>query len=216
MMRTIKLQVILIFFLVAFSGIAIAGPGQKKTSGEKIEILLPVEMPETDYTLAELLDKAYEIGAGDLIEISVWKEESLTKELTVLPDGKVAFPLIGEIRAAGQTVDVLKSDIEEKLEKYIPNPVVSVVIKKPYSLQVFVIGKVAKPGRYGLSSNVDVLQALAIAGGLNSFAKSSKIKIFRRKGYATEVIPFNYDQVTDGEHLEQNIYLVRGDIIVVN
>jgi len=157
----------------------------------------------------------YLIGPGDVLEISVWKEEALTKLVTVLPDGKIAFPLIGEVMASGQTVAQLKKEIETRLARFVPEPVLSVSIYQMNSLVIYVVGKVNKPGRFVLNADADVLQALAMAGGLNSFAKRGQIKVFRKHDGKTQTFDFDYDDVTDGEKLEQNIRLVRGDVIVV-
>jgi polysaccharide export outer membrane protein len=157
----------------------------------------------------------YLIGPGDVLEISVWKEEALTKLVTVLPDGKISFPLIGEVMASGRTVAQLKKEIETRLARFVPDPVLSVSIYQMNSLVIYVVGKVNKPGRFVLNADADVLQALAMAGGLNSFAKRGQIKVFRKHDGKTQTFDFDYDDVTDGEKLEQNIQLVRGDVIVV-
>jgi polysaccharide export outer membrane protein len=160
-------------------------------------------------------DQDYIIGPGDVLEISVWKEEALTKLVTVLPDGKISFPLIGEAMASGWTVSQLKKEIESRLARFVPDPVLSVRVYQMNSLMVYVVGKVNNPGRFVLNTTVDVLQALAMAGGLNSFAKRGQIKVFRKNDGKTKIFDFDYDDVTDGEKLEQNIQLVRGDVIVV-
>jgi polysaccharide export outer membrane protein len=157
----------------------------------------------------------YVIGPGDILEISVWKEPDLTKLVTVLPDGKIAFPLIGQIHAEGLTIDQLKGKIEPKIERFVPNPNLSVAVQQINSLQVYVVGKVLNPGRFELNTNVNVLQALAMAGGLNPFAKRSKIKIFRQNAGGDLIFDFDYDVISKGEELGQNIRLKRGDVIVV-
>jgi polysaccharide export outer membrane protein len=158
---------------------------------------------------------AYLIGPGDVLGISVWEVAALTKSVTVLPDGRVAFPLIGELQAKGRTIAQLKEEIEKKITRYVPAPVVSVEVSQVNSMLIYVIGRVNGPGRYVLNANVKVLQALAMAGGLNPFAKRSKIKIFRGSPSDTQTFEFDYDEVSDGENLEQNIVLERGDVIVV-
>jgi polysaccharide export outer membrane protein len=157
----------------------------------------------------------YIIGPGDVLDISVWNNEALTKTITVLPDGKIHYPLIGEVAAGGRTLAALQKELKDKIKKYVPNPELSVMVNKVNSLLIYVIGKVNSPGRFELNANVNVLQALAIAGGLNPFAKRGKIKIFRETNGKSRILPFDYDDVTDGEHLEQNIMLERGDVVVV-
>jgi len=157
----------------------------------------------------------YIIGPGDMLDISVWKDEALTKLVTVLPDGRISFPLIGQVTAGGKTVAQLTKELEVKLTRYVPDLDLSVIVHQVNSMMVYVVGKVNKPGRFVLNANVDVMQTLAMAGGLNPFAKSDKIKIFRKTDAETKIFDFDYDDVSKGEMLEQNIMLMRGDVIVV-
>jgi len=133
----------------------------------------------------------------------------------VLPDGKIYFPLIGEVTAGGKTISQLKKDMETRLASYVNDVVLNVDVRQVNSLLIYVIGRVNNPGRLVLNSNVNVLQALSSAGGLNPFARRSQIKIFRRDVQETKVFKFDYDDVSSGKHLEQNILLKRGDVIVV-
>lgn len=157
----------------------------------------------------------YIIGPGDVLDVSVWKVEELTKMVTVLPDGKIGFPLVGRIPAAGKTVDELSDELEKKLIKFVPDLNLSVVVHQVNSMMVYVIGRVNHPGRFVLNANVNVLQALAMAGGLNPFAEEGKIKIFRQEGNETELINYDYSDVVKGKDLGQNIMLRRGDVIFV-
>ena len=157
----------------------------------------------------------YVIGPGDVLNISVWNNETLTKAVTVLPDGKIHFPLIGEIVVGGKTPDVLEKELKSKLHPFVPDPELTVMVGQVNSMLIYVIGKVNQPGRFALNTNVNVLQALATAGGLNTFAKRNKIKIFRKTKGKTHILPFEYDRVTEGENLEQNVSLERGDVVVV-
>jgi len=157
----------------------------------------------------------YVIGPGDILDISVWKDDALTKLVAVLPDGKISFPLIGEVAAGGKTLAELREELEKKLSRYVPDINLSVVVTKINSMIVYVVGRVNNPGMFGLNTNVTVLQALAMAGGLNPFAKRSKIKIFRETGGQTRILSFDYDDVIKGEDLGQNIQLQRGDTVVV-
>jgi polysaccharide biosynthesis/export protein len=157
----------------------------------------------------------YKIGSGDVLFISVWKNEDLTREAIVLPDGTISFPLTGKIEAADKTVDELKLELETKLKPFVNDPVISVAVKAINSLNIYVIGRVNIPGRFTLYTNVDVLQALSMAGGPNSYADRKNIRIFRKDNGQALCIKFNYKEVTEGVHLEQNIMLKRGDVIVV-
>ena len=157
----------------------------------------------------------YVIGRGDILDISVWKDEALTKLVTVLPDGKISFPLIGEVAAGGKTLSQLRKELEKRLSRYVPDINLSIVVTQINSMLVYVIGRVNNPGRFALNTNINVLQALALAGGLNPFAKRSKIQVFREERNGTQIFPFDYDDVVKGENLQLNIRLRRGDVVVV-
>jgi polysaccharide export outer membrane protein len=157
----------------------------------------------------------YLIGPGDVLDISAWKDETLTRAVIVLPDSKISFPLIGEVTAGGKTVAQLKKEIEAKLVRFVPDLTLSLEVKQVNSMLIYVIGRVNNPGRFALNVNVNVLQALSMAGGFNPFAKKDKIKIFRHEGGETRIFNFQYDGVVDGKHLEENIMLKRGDVVVV-
>jgi len=157
----------------------------------------------------------YIIGPGDQLAIEVWKDAALTRVVTVLPDGKISFPLIGEIEASDKTIAQLKKEIEEKIARYVPAVTITVEVRQ-INLHIYVLGRVNAPGRFILPSNVTVLQALAIAGGPNTFANRSQIRIFREKKGVTTMSPlFNYDEVTAGRGIKANILLERGDVIFV-
>lgn len=158
---------------------------------------------------------SYLIGQGDVLSISVWKDEALTKEVVVLPDGTISFPLVGILEAEGRSVQELKRDVTEKLKRFVPDPTLSLEIKVPSSMHIYVLGCVNNPGRFSLNGTVNVLQALAMAGGLNPFAENNGIKIFRAENGTSSMMPFRYDDVVKGRHLEQNILLGRGDVVVV-
>ena len=157
----------------------------------------------------------YIIGPGDSLHISVWKNEDLTKLLTVLPDGKISFPLIGDVMAEGKTVAQLRKELKGRISRFVPDPVLSVLVQQVNSMLIYVVGKVNNPGRFILNCNIKVLHGLALAGGLNPFAERNKIKIFREEGDNTRIFHFRHDSVSTGKNMEQNIRLKRGDVIVV-
>lgn len=157
----------------------------------------------------------YILGPGDVIGISVWKDDSLTRTVVVLPDGKITFPLLGDLAAGGKTVAQLKQDLETGLTRYVADSVVTVEVKQSNSMIIYVIGRVNAPGRQVLVADTNVLQALAMAGGPNPFARKNKIKVFRQKDGKTTMFLFDYDAVAEGRHLEMNIELKRGDVIIV-
>ena len=157
----------------------------------------------------------YRVGPEDVLEISVWREEALKKDVLVRPDGGISYPLIGDIQAAGKTIADLRTEITTRLEKFIPDAVVSVTVLKAASQRIYVLGKVTKPGEFPVGRSVDVLQALSMSGGLAPFADANGIRIMRREGDRQVVLPFEYTRVVRGEKLEQNVLLRPGDVVVV-
>ncbi len=174
-----------------------------------------VETVNKTDTLKKTVTFSYIIGPGDILDISVWKDESMSKLVTVLPDGRISFPLIGDVIAEGKTVTALKIELNKKIGKYIPSPNLSLAVQQINSMLIYIIGRVNHPGRFILNSNINVLQALAMAGGLNPFAKENKIVIFRKKNGKNITFNFRYKDVIRGENFEQNIIMKRGDIIVI-
>lgn len=167
-------------------------------------------------TAVPLDASGYLVGPEDVLEISVWKEEGLQKEVLVRPDGRLSFPLIGEIEAAGKSVGQLTTEITKRLTNFLANPVVSIGVLKVSGNKIYVIGKVNKPGEFASGRYINVMQALTMAGGLNPYAKSGEILILRNASSgATESMPFNYDLVIAGKSLEQNVMLRNGDVVVV-
>jgi len=159
----------------------------------------------------------YQIGPEDVLEISVWKEPDLQlKEVLVRPDGWITFPLVGNVKAKGRTAQAIHDEITERLRKYIPEPVVTVSVRKVAGYKIFVIGRVNKPGEFVVGRYVDVLQALTLAGGLTPFADEGNIRILRKSENSNdEVLIFNYADIKKGRRLEQNITLKSGDTVVV-
>ena len=186
-----KLLLISVFFLVV-SGQSYAAEPQKAPA-------------ETNYI----------IGPGDVLIISIWKDESLTQEVVVLPDGTISFPLIGLVKAEGKTITDLKAEIEKRIKKFVPDPVLWVSVKSMNSSYIYVLGRVNNPGRFLLNSQVSILQALAIAGGVTAFASNNDIKVFRQERGVTILLPFHYDSVIKGKHIEENVPLKRGDVVIV-
>lgn len=161
------------------------------------------------------VDPGYRLGAEDTLLVSVWKDEQLTREVIVRPDGMFSFPLVGDIQAEERTVEDIRGDLVKRLTKYIPNPNVSVAVTKVISYKVYVLGRVNKPGEYVIGHYTDVLQALSLAGGLTPFAAENEIKVMRRVRGEQYAIPFRYGDVRKGRDLEQNIILQRGDVVMV-
>lgn len=167
-------------------------------------------------TLAQGDSEGYGLNPGDVLQISVWRETDLIREVLVRPDGKINFPLVGDIDAAGHTPEVVQAQIVSRLDQFIPDPVVTVALVQIGGNKIYVLGKVLRPGEFTIASQVDVMQALAMAGGLNQFAAANKIKVLRRASDGRQrSIDFRYSDVEDGRSLESNIMLESGDVVVV-
>jgi polysaccharide biosynthesis/export protein len=165
---------------------------------------------------AHVVDASYIVQPGDTLTVTVWKEPELqAPDLLVRPDGGLTFPLAGEIQAAGHTVEEIRKMLQTHLVKYIPDPVVTVVVKKTDGSRIFVVGKVNRPGDFLLIRPIDVMQALSLAGGATPYADVNGIRVLRREGDHQEVFRFRYDDVRRGKALAQNILLRSGDTVVV-
>ena len=158
----------------------------------------------------------YRIQPGDVLMVSVWKEQDLLAEVLVRPDGGMSFPLVGDVRASGRTVEELRSLVDERLAKFIPDPSVTVAVKQIGGNRIYVLGKVTRPGEFPFSRPIDVMQALSLAGGATSFASLDDIQILRRDASGKQTARrFRYSDVERGRGLEQNILLKSGDTVVV-
>ena len=158
----------------------------------------------------------YIIGVEDIMAINVWKDAELSlKDVVVRPDGKISFPLVGDIQADGLTVKQLQDTITDKLKEYVTAPVVTVTITRIFSKSVSIVGQVQKPGVYTIGSPMTVIELLSRAGGPTIDAKTKKIKIFRKENGKTLMFLFNYNDIVSGKNLSQNILLKSGDEIVV-
>jgi polysaccharide export outer membrane protein len=152
----------------------------------------------------------YRIGAEDVLQVAVWKNDAMSRTVPVRPDGMISLPLLNEIRAAGLTPAELRDVLLRKLTEYIPTPEVAVIVVEVRSYKVSVIGEVRKPAQYELKSWSTVLDALAMAGGFTELAARNRIVVLRRGG---QRVPFNYNRVVTGE--EQSVFLQPGDVILV-
>jgi polysaccharide export outer membrane protein len=157
----------------------------------------------------------YRIGPEDVLQISVWRNEAMSRTVPVRPDGKISLPLLNDVEAGGLTPDELRDSLVKKLGEYMPNPEVAVIVLEARSFKVSVIGEVPKPGRYELKSWTTVLDILAIAGGLNQFASRGRLYVMRPEGKGHTRIPFNYNKAVASPTEQENFYLRAGDIVVV-
>jgi polysaccharide export outer membrane protein len=163
------------------------------------------DMPTDDFTLI----------AGDVLQITVWKEDGLDREILVLPDGTITFPLIGTLQAQGLSPQMLQASIKDKLRKLIPDASVTVMVKAPLGHTVSVLGQVTKPGEIVMARHIGVMEALSQVGGLTPYANTSHIVILRYVDGKKTSIRFPYDDVAEGLHPEKDIDLKPGDVVVV-
>jgi polysaccharide export outer membrane protein len=157
----------------------------------------------------------YEVQPGDLLHVSVWKEADLDQDVLVRPDGGFSFPLAGDVRAAGKTVEELRNEITERLARFIPDLFVTVAVREINGNKIYVIGKVNNPGQFVVNPRVDVMQALTLAGGGTEFADMNNIFVLRRELDRQRTLPFDFNDVVNGRRLEQNVLLQSGDVVVV-
>lgn len=167
------------------------------------------------HTTAVTQTSSYTLQPGDVIDVSVWKEQDLQREVLIRPDGGLTFPLAGEIATSGMTVDGVRAALTQRLKAYLPNPVVTVAVKTIGGNRIYVLGKVNRAGEFSFSSPVDVMQALSLAGGTTPYAASNDIVILRRHDGRLEAIHFRYGEVERGKDLAQDVLLQSGDTVVV-
>jgi polysaccharide export outer membrane protein len=148
-------------------------------------------------------------------KIKLVREQELERQVVVQPDGKISFPLVGILNAAGTTVEAVQMLVAQRLAQYIPDPVVTVSIKEINGNRVYVLGQVQRPGQFIMNPTIDVIQALALAGGTTPFAELNEIKILRREDGTQRLISFRFADMARGRNLEQNIILQSGDVIIV-
>ncbi len=160
-------------------------------------------------------EATYQLNPGDVVRISVWREEELLREARIQPDGTVSYPLVGSVPAAGQTPDQVAAAISDRLARFIPEAVVTVELLEAQGYRVYVIGEVDRPGEYQLSQPITVMQALSIAGGLTPFAGTRGIQILRTSTAEQQRITFDYKAVASDGQLDRNIFLEAGDTVIV-
>ena len=158
----------------------------------------------------------YRIGPEDALQIFVWKNETLSRSVSVRPDGKISLPLLGDIQAAGQTPRELRDTLVKRYTEFIASPEISVIVNEVKSIKVSVIGEVPKAGRFELKSRTTVLDMLAMAGGFGQFASRARVFVLRPEpGNKMKRIPFNFNKAVSEGGEQENFYLQPGDIVVV-
>ncbi len=178
--------------------------------GSQVCLFLTIASINTAYA-----EEAYRLNSGDILNISVWNEESLQHDVVILPDGMISFPLAGQLPAAGLTIDELEEDIKAELGEYLAEPVVTVSVTEAAGNAIYVLGKVIRPGTFAMTHEMNILQALSLAGGLTPYAKENRISVIRRQESEQVKIDVRYADLKRGVNLSDNVLLERGDIIVV-
>ena len=193
---------------IVWLAISVAGTSQgADATGAK-----PETTRQIDTSVAAPVDPGkYQIGPEDVLFVRVWREPDFTLPLAVRPDGKITMPLIGEVQASGQTPLQLTASLKELLTQYLNNPEVNVFVTEVRSKKFYIDGEMYRPGSFALVTPTSVLEALSRGGGFRDFANTKKIRVLR----GSQVHYFNYNEVTKGKHLEQNIAVENGDHIIV-
>jgi len=187
-----------------------------KTTSESKLVQTAVEPAPVIEAATKAHDDTFVIGNDDVLNINVWKEPDVSRSIPVRSDGKISLPLAGEIQAAGRTPLALEREIAGKLQNYISEPEVTVMVTQINSQKFNILGQVARPGAFSLTNAPTVLDAIALAGGFRDFAKKKSIYVLRQNSSGGESrIPFNYKEVIKGENPAQNIKLQPHDTIVV-
>lgn len=164
---------------------------------------------------APQLPPGYVIGVGDVLTIVFWRERDMSADVVVRPDGKISLPLLNDVPAEGYTPEKLGTALAQLAAKFVADPNATVIVREIRSRNVFVVGQVTRPGSYQLVNDLNVLQVLALAGGLLEYADKDNIVIIRSEDGRERRFKFNYDQVVDGKKVQQNVRVQPGDTIVV-
>ena len=212
--RTMRQGVLVLIILVSVSGLVIPRLAQADPSRIGQEA---APAYQTDEKTSLIVTQDYFLGPEDVLEITVWKNADLSKQVTVRPDGRISLPLIGDITAVGKTAAQLSGDISAKLKEYKENPSVSILVKEVNSYVIYVLGEVLKPGKYPLKSKTTLLQAITIASGLTPNAARNKIVVFRftKDGGGRIKMKASYDDIVLRDGTTQDVELKPGDQIVV-
>jgi polysaccharide export outer membrane protein len=161
------------------------------------------------------IHESYVIGQGDVLEVFVWRNEQLSRQVTVRPDGKISLPLIQDLHAEGLTVIQLRDEITRRLRQYVQNPTVTVIVNQIKSYKISVLGKVSSPGLYQITTRTTLVEAISLAGGFTEWANKRKITVIRSEEGKKKKLRINYKKIVSGKDPSQNIILQRGDTIIV-
>ena len=195
-MALLRLNIFTLLLLLTFCGCA----GTKKS------------LPPTQLEKPSL---AYVIGPEDILEISVWQNQDLTRTVTVRPDGMISLPLVGDVQVAGFTPERAKQEINKSLKPFVGDPIVAVIVQAINSWRIYVQGEVRTPGVFPIQRHTTLSQAIPMAGGFTEFAKKRKIQVIRNKDGQSRMIKVNYNKIVSGKRPEEDILLHPGDTIIV-
>src|SRR5271166_2130871 len=196
--------------------VGVAKPALPANSTESGNTGQPAAPDTTVPKVADVRPDSFVIGTEDILTINVWKEPEVSKVVPVRPDGMITLPLVGEIKATGLTPVQLEAQIANALKKLMADPQVTVIVSEVHSLTFNVVGQAVRPGYYPLTRRMTVLDAIALSGGFQPFAKEKKIYVLRTLADGKQVkLPFNYKDVIKGKHADQNIVLQPRDTVVV-
>jgi polysaccharide biosynthesis/export protein len=210
-----KKKLLLLSFCLLF--ILVFNPQQICTGAENTPVSSKSQLAKSGEKWSRwVFADAYKIGSGDILEVVTWKEPDFTKpEVLVRIDGKISFPLLGDVQAAGRTPLEIKKDIEEGLKDYVDNPIVTVTVKNPESQKFYILGEVQKTGEYRLVKGLTVLQAFAIAGGFTDWASKKEIILLRNEKGKDKVYSVNYKKIVNDKDFSLNIRIKADDTIIV-
>ena len=169
---------------------------------------------------AKPVSKEFLLGPEDVLEVTVWRNQDLSRTVVVRPDGKISLPLIGDVQASGLNSSQVAAKIAARLTEFKENPNVSVSLKEVNSYFIYVLGEVLKPGKYPLKSYATVLQGVSMAGGFTPFASKNRMQVIRTQtnevGKENQIrIPVPYNELISGKGEIENFILKSGDTIVV-
>lgn len=207
-----EIFIVIYLILMGFLTACVQHPG--RTSSAEVAVIEgdpdTRSVPASPFAASEYL-----LGPEDVLDVLVWKNEDLSRTVAIRPDGKVSLPLIGDVQAAGLTSSQLRDSIKERLREYKETPEVSILVREINSFSVFVLGEVARPGKFQLRSETTLLQALTLSGGFTQYAALDRIVLLRRIGGRETRMKIRFNDIVDGKDPEANVVLQRGDTIVV-
>jgi polysaccharide export outer membrane protein len=202
-------------FIRAACGAALCAAGTWAPVAAQVRQSAPANAAVGVAAVEPSLPKSYVIGVGDVLAVKFWRDDRMSGEVVVRPDGKISLPLLNDVDAAKYTPEQLAGVLAKAAEKYLSESDVTVVVKEIHSRRVFLVGEVASPGMVTLSGDMNVLQLIAVGGGLHEYADKANIVIIRTENGQEKRLKFNYNDAIKGKNAKQNILLQPGDTVVV-